>query len=137
MTWQKFVVTASKSVYDQVAWDSNVEKDFVEALDKNDSVKMYIKLPPWFTVDTPVGKYNPDWAIIWEETDSHSVREEKMLYLVRETKDIEALTRLHELRPNELRKVRCGARHFKGALGVSYEVVKSVSDLPYGGISFI
>jgi hypothetical protein len=83
-------------------------------------------------VDSPVGKYNLDWAIIWEKTDSHSVPEGKMLYLVRETKDIEALARPQELRPNELRKVRCGARHFKGALGVSYEVVKSVIDLPVG-----
>ena len=91
-------------------------------------VKLYIKLPDWFTVDTPIGTYNPDWAIVMEDPDSSG---KDKLYLVRETKDT---TKLAELRPDERRKIECGKKHFEDALGVSYKVVTEVKQLPDGGV---
>jgi len=89
-------------------------------------VKLYVKLPDWFSVDTPVGTYNPDWAIVVEERDAHGDATGDRLYLVRETKDT---TNLDNLRPDERRKIKCGKRHFEGALRVSYRVVTRASDL--------
>ena len=133
-TWENYVVPAKKGVYDQVEWASEIEKSFVEGLDKNEQVRMYIKLPAWFKVKTPVGYYNPDWAIVWEDRDEHGKPEGKpLIYLVRETKDT---ANLNKLRPDELRKIKCGEKHFKGALGIDYKVVKSASELP-GGISVV
>ena len=93
---------------------------------------MYVKLPSWFTLQTPIGTYNPDWAVVMEERDEHGNPTGKpCLYLIRETKHT---LNLNELRPEEKRKIECGRRHFKGALGVDFKVVISSSELPDGGI---
>lgn len=126
-SWLDYLVPAQRSVYDQVVYDSEVEKLFVEGLEGRDDVKLYLKLPSWFTVPTPVGEYNPDWAIVLEDRDEHGAPTGKpLLYLVRETKDP---PELDKLRPDEARKIRCGEKHFKDALGVDYKVVKSVNEL--------
>ncbi len=107
----------AKSIYDEVVFDSGIERDFAEAMEARTDIKLCVKLPPWFLVPTPVGKYNPDWAIVMEH--------EHKVYLVRETKgegNIEALA------ADERDKVKCGARHF-GALGVDFAVVTSAADL--------
>ena len=57
------VVPSPTSVYDNVIFDSEIERSFVEGLEKDERVKVYLKLPAWFTVPTPIGEYNPDWAI--------------------------------------------------------------------------
>jgi type III restriction enzyme len=89
---------------------------------------MFIKLPSWFTVPTPVGDYNPDWAIVWEDRDVHGKPTGKpLLYLVRETK---STNQMDKLRPDERRKIICGQKHFEGALGTSYRVVTSPTELP-------
>jgi type III restriction enzyme len=100
-----------------------VERRFVESLDAREDVKLYLKLPFWFTVQTPVGEYNPDWAIVMESGDGGK----PLLYLVRETK---GTTHLDKLRPDERRKIQCGERHFKEALDVDYKVVVSANELP-------
>jgi type III restriction enzyme len=126
-SWEEYLVpTPNYSLYDQVAFDSAVEKAFVDGLEKRNDVKLYLKLPSWFTVPTPVGEYNPDWAIVMEDRDEHG-QPVSLLYLVRETKDKDWKT---GLRPDELRKITCGERHFKDALGVDYKVVTAASDLP-------
>jgi len=126
--WMDYLAPAERSVYDHVEFDSEVEKDFIEGLEKRDDVKIYLKLPSWFTVDTPVGAYNPDWAIVMEDRDAQGEPTGKdLLYLVRETK---GTTRLDDLRPDERRKIHCGEKHFKGALGVDYRVVTSAGELP-------
>lgn len=94
---------------------------------------MYLKLPAWFTVPTPVGEYNPDWALVMQETGEDG---QPVLYLVTET---EGSTRKDDLRPDEWRKIKCGAAHFgskqeglqrDGALdGVEYRVAKSADEL--------
>ena len=103
-----------------------IERPFAEALEKDARVKLYVKLPDWFKVETPIGKYNPDWAIVMETGGGQD-----RLYLVRETK---GTLNLDELRPDERRKIICGQRHFKDALGVDFQVVTDVRQLPSGGI---
>ena len=95
----------NKSVYEYVVYDSEVEREFAKKLDEREDIKLFVKLPGWFEIDTPVGKYNPDWAIL-----KHDGR----LYLVRETKGTKDFLKL---RTSEADKVRCGQRHFE-ALGV-------------------
>lgn len=109
-------------IYEGVNIDSeSIERAFAEALEKDARVKLYIKLPNWFTVQTPIGEYNPDWAIVME--DDHG---KDHLYLIRETK---GTTNLAELRPSERRKVECGKKHFEGALGGNFKVIKDISQL--------
>lgn len=125
--WSDNLVPAEHSLYDHVVYESGIEKAFVEGLERRDDVKMYVKLPGWFTVPTPVGEYNPDWAIVLEPRDEFGKPSgEELLYLVRETKDT---TDLAELRLDESRKIRCGERHFRDALGVDYRVVTDARDI--------
>ena len=127
-SWEEYLVPVGRSVYDQVVYDSEIEREFAEGLEKMDDVKLYLKLPSWFTVDTPVGAYNPDWAIVMEERDAHGQPTGgPLLYLVRETKPENWKT---SLRPEERSKIFCGERHFQGALRVDYQVVTKASELP-------
>jgi type III restriction enzyme len=126
-SWESFLVPTNRSIYDQVELDSQIERDFVEGLERRDDVKLYVKLPAWFTVQTPVGEYNPDWAIVVEDRDAHGESTGKpLLYLVRETKGKNWQT---ELRPSERRKILCGERHFKNTLGVDYKVVSNANEV--------
>ena len=127
-TWEDYTIPANRSVYDRIEYDSEVERKFVEGLERIDQIRVYIKLPSWFTVPTPVGEYNPDWAIVWEDRDEHGQPTGKpLLYLVRETK---STIQKDKLRPDERYKITCGEKHFREALGVSYKVVTSPSELP-------
>jgi type III restriction enzyme len=120
-------VSGGTHLYDGVSVESDsVERPFAEALEKDARVKLYVKLPSWFEVPTPIGAYNPDWAIVMDEGD-----QKDCLYLIRETK---GTTNLADLRPSERRKIACGRKHFTGTLGVSYKVVSDASQLPFGGI---
>jgi type III restriction enzyme len=115
-------------LYDGVIFDSEgVEKPFIHDLERRADVKLYIKLPKWFEVRTPIGDYNPDWAIVMQNPEDG----DPVLYLVRETKG--TLTP-DDLRPDERRKIACGRSHFQDALGVSYRVVTKASELPFGGV---
>ena len=125
--WEDYLVPAERSVYDHVVYDSEPERQFVEGLEHRDDVKLYLKLPAWFTVPTPIGEYNPDWAIVMEERDEHGQSTGKpLLYLVRETRS--TLDR-DDWRPDQRRKVVCAERHFR-ELGVEYKVVTSARELP-------
>lgn len=122
-----------KALYDLIPCDSEVERKFVEDLEARTDVKLYLKLPYWFSVPTPVGNYQPDWAIVMEDPEEDG---KSVLYLVSETK---ASPKKDELRLNEWRRIQCGAacfgsKQFKksGALqGVDYSVVKEAGELPY------
>ena len=127
-SWLDYMVPTERAIYDHVVYESEPERKFITALEKMDTVRLYLKLPNWFTVLTPVGEYNPDWAIVMEERDEYGNPTDKpLLYLVRETKDT---LNLDALRPDERRKILCGEQHFKGALKVDYKVVTSASELP-------
>ena len=94
---------AEKSVHEQVIYESAVESRFADRLEKNTAVKVYAKLPGWFTVPTPLGRYHPDWAVL---IDSEAG---ERLYLVVETKG-SVLT--GDLRGVEDARIRCGKAHF-------------------------
>jgi type III restriction enzyme len=115
----KHVVPAGqRSLYDYVPCDSDVERDFARDLDRDQRVKLFVKLPSWFKVPTPLGEYNPDWAVVAVETDAHGEETER-LYLVAETK---GATEEGSLRPDEKHKIDCGRAHFERALeGVKFK----------------
>ena len=100
---KNLVLDTPKSVYQHVVYDSGTERDFAKALEKNEAVKVYAKLPGWFKVPTPLGTYNPDWAVLIEREG------QERLYFVVETK-----SSLFEddLRDREGSKIKCGAAHF-------------------------
>ncbi len=127
-SWQQYLVPSPHSVYDHVIYDSEIERSFVEGLEHRNDVKVYLKLPPWFKVPTPVGDYTPDWAIVMEDLDVQGNPTGKpLLYLVRETKSSTWKT---SLRPDERLKIVCGEHHFRGTLGVDYRVVTTANELP-------
>ena len=112
-------VAIDNSVYDYVVYDSHtVEKPFALALDNDPDVKMFFKLPPKFKVDTPIGTYNPDWAVY---VDVDGI---KKLFFVLETKGD---TSLFDLRGSEKAKIHCGKEHFK-AIGTGTELFGPLSD---------
>ena len=84
-------------------------------------MKLYSKLPGWFKIDTPLGSYNPDWAVLWEDEGQEKV------YFVCESKgSIDEL----QLRSIELAKITCGRKHFEQtAKGVSFELIKEAKEL--------
>ena len=118
------MIASQKSVYDYVIWDSDNEAKFAEQLEINSAVKVYAKLPSWFKVPTPLGTYNPDWAVLIENDDN------ERLYFVAETKGTSSLD---ELRNTERAKVKCGKAHFKalavGETPAEYRVVHTLDQL--------
>ena len=118
------LIPVDNSIYDNIVVQSETEKKFVEKLKKMKNVRLFIKLPNWFKVGTPVGQYNPDWGLVMEQVFGE---DGPLLYLVRETK---SSTVADDLRGTENQKIRCGERHFVGALGVDYRVVTSADELP-------
>jgi type III restriction enzyme len=120
------LIPVENSIYDQIVVQSDTEKRFVEKLKRRSDVRLFVKLPAWFKVPTPVGQYNPDWGLVMEEVDAFG-DSGPLLYLVRETK---STTVASELRGTETQKNHCGERHFVGALNVDYRVITSADDLP-------
>ena len=123
------MLDSTKSVYEQVVYESDIEARFADELEKNGAVKVYAKLPGWFAVPTPLGAYRPDWAVL-VSTDAGT-----RLYLVVETK---GSLYADDLRLTEDTKIKCGRAHFKALelcdSSARYEVATSVEDL-LGGIS--
>jgi type III restriction enzyme len=118
------MVAANKSVHEQVIYESNTERTFAEQLEKNQAIKVYAKLPGWFKVPTPLGSYNPDWAVLVEKDGAEH------LYFVVETK---SSLFTDDLRDKESAKIECGKAHFK-ALAVGdnparFEVARTLADL--------
>jgi type III restriction enzyme len=100
----KSMLPANKSVYEQVVYGSGVEQSFAEQLELNSAVKVYAKLPAWFKVPTPLGTYNPDWAVLVQKDGA------ERLYFVVETK---SSLFTDDLRDRESGKIECGKAHFK------------------------
>ena len=114
----------SKSIYEYVVYDSALERDFADAMEKNDAVKLYVKLPTWFEVPTPLGPYNPDWAVLVENDGA------QRLYFVVETK---GSLFADDLRDKERAKIKCGKAHF-ASLAIQknparYVVARSLDDV--------
>ena len=116
-------IESSKSLYDLVVVDSQgIEKKFAEELEAHDDVVVYTKLPRGFYINTPMGKYNPDWAIALKEGDV------KHIYFVAETKgSLES----GELRGPEAAKIECARQHFQtiSSGAIKYDVVTCYAEL--------
>ena len=120
----KNIIKSEHSLYNYVVYDSKVESKFASRLENDPDVELYIKLPEWFKINTPIGNYNPDWAIMFkEDIELHS------LYFVVETKwsiDWE------NLRQNEKNKIKCGKKHFaaltKNRENIKYELASNYDD---------
>ena len=113
------VRSKEKTPYDyiEIDSDSTVEKEVAERLDSDESVRFFCKLPRWFVVPTPLGDYNPDWAVV--------AQNDEKLYLVRETKSTHDRDKRREM---ENRKIDCGRAHFD-ALGVNFEVATNIHEV--------
>ncbi|RTX98124.1 restriction endonuclease subunit R [Pseudomonas sp. C 49-2] len=127
---KNMLLNTEKSVYEHVVYDSAIERDFAQALEYNDAVKVYAKLPGWFRIPTPLGNYNPDWAILVEQDGT------ERLYFVVETKS--SLFN-DDLRPVEQAKIDCGTAHFsllaKNEASLRFGRASSVDDVIAGVLS--
>ncbi len=110
---------STKSPYDYVVYDSNVESTLANDFENSDNISVYAKLPNWFKIDTPLGTYNPDWAILWKDNN-----EEKLFFVV----ESKGSTGLFDLRPKEQGKIDCGKKHFT-ALDSEMIVAASMDDV--------
>jgi type III restriction enzyme len=112
-------IRSEKSPFDHVVYDSDIEASFAQRFENDENVKVYVKLPSWFKIDTPIGSYNPDWALV-----IHKDGEEK-LYFVLETKG----TEIEEfLRPEERAKIDFARKHFE-AIGTNIEFIGPEKDV--------
>ena len=113
---------AKKHLYDHIVYDSTNEKDFATELDTNRDVAVYVKLPDGFYISTPVGHYNPDWAIAFYKGSV------KHIYFVAETK---GSMNSMQLRLIEESKIHCAKEHFKAVSNgeVVYDVIDSYKSL--------
>ena len=98
----KNAIQVEHSVYDYVIYDSGIESKFAKSLDEDPEVKMFFKIPSRFKIDTPIGTYNPDWAVFMEKDG------EQKLYFVLESKGTSSL---FDLRSPEKLKIHCGKQH--------------------------
>ncbi len=100
----KNMLESQKSVFHHVIYDSDVEEEFARAFELSEEVKVYAKLPGWFRIDTPLGGYNPDWAVLVEKD-----RQERLYFVVESKSSLFS----DDLRPAEQAKIDCGRAHFK------------------------
>lgn len=116
-----YIVThPGKTIADHIIYESGPEEQFARDCENDDQVEFFIKLPEWFVIQTPVGTYNPDWALIFKN--------DKKLYFVAETKSVpEGAT--ENLRRNELLKIECGKAHFSEFDDVEYRQVQKLREL--------
>ena len=111
------VNNSKKTIYEElIPLDSNVEYEFAKECETRDDIEFYFKLPFWFHIKTPIGKYNPDWALI--------KKNETKIYFVAETK-----SEGQQLRKSETQKIKCGKAHFNEFENVKYRQVTTVEEL--------
>ena len=114
-------ISDEKNVYDHVIFDSLIEKQFAEDAEADESVLIYAKLPQRFHIDTPYGKYNPDWLVVIQSESEHK------LYFVAETK---GSINISDLRESEKSKIISGRKHFEAVdTDVKYEVITKLGEL--------
>ena len=109
----------TKTIYEKyMPLDSEVEMQFAKDCESREDIEFYFKLPNWFAIKTPIGTYNPDWALVFKN--------EKKVYFVAETKSTTDLTKL---RPEERMKIKCDSRHFKQFENVDFKHITVVEEL--------
>ncbi|HET8574162.1 MAG TPA: DEAD/DEAH box helicase family protein [Edaphocola sp.] len=111
------VTNPDKTIYENyIPLDSGVENQFAKDCETSENIEFYFKLPNWFKIPTPIGNYNPDWAVIFKG--------EKKIYFVAETK-----SEGQELLKSEKQKIKCGKAHFENFDEIIYKQVSKVKDL--------
>jgi type III restriction enzyme len=118
------MLASSKSPYEHVVYESGVESDLTKEFERNRNVKVYTKLPRWFQIDTPLGNYNPDWAVLFDVNGT-----EKLFFVV----ESKGTMGFDFLRPAEQGKIECGKKHFeelaeKTGSNLSLEYVNTMED---------
>ena len=114
----------SKTIYDYVEIDSDIERRFAEECERRDDIKFYFKLPFWFKIATPLGTYNPDWAFVYKH--------DKKVYFVAETKGTNNLND-PALSDEERFKIKCGKKHFAEFADVEFKgPVRNLNDALLG-----
>ena len=107
----------NKSIYTHTIYDSNVEKNFAIEFNQNERVKLFTKLPNWFKINTPLGSYNPDWAVLVEDDN------EEKLYFIVESKGSSLDL---DIKTIESSKIKCAKKHFE-VISSELKVVQSNS----------
>jgi type III restriction enzyme len=111
------ITDPNKTIYENyIPLDSGVENQFAKDCETSENIEFYFKLPNWFKIQTPIGNYNPDWAVVFKG--------EKKMYFVAETK-----SGGQELLKSERQKIKCGKEHFREFTEVVYKHVSSVRNL--------
>jgi len=108
----------NNSIYDAIVYDSEVEQKFAVDLDRDERIKLFIKLPGWFKIETPVGGYNPDWAIVTAKRDLQGKEAKEKVYFVIETKGGT------NLRSSERAKIDSAKKHFD-VIAVNYKEINN------------
>ena len=93
----------NKSIYTHTVYDSTIEENFAIEFNRNEKVKLFTKLPSWFKINTPLGTYNPDWAVLIVEEN------EEKLYFVVESKGSDLGL---DIKTSESSKIECAKKHF-------------------------
>ena len=124
------VTDTSKTIYEEfIPLNSGVESKFAQDCETSDQVKFYLKLPNWFKIPTPIGNYNPEWAVVFED-DKLPVGKPGKIYFVAETKDTGTpRVELSKLSREEQMKIKCGKAYFSEVEDVEYKVVTKVDQL--------
>jgi len=115
----KYMNDSRKSPYEYVVCDSKVESDLSKEFEQSNNISVYAKLPSWFKIDTPLGTYNPDWVVAWNQNGDEKI------YFVVESK---GSTSEADLRHVECAKYKCGKSHFK-ELGSELKLARKLSDI--------
>ncbi|MEO5928251.1 MAG: DEAD/DEAH box helicase family protein [Patescibacteria group bacterium] len=117
-SYKDSVEPINHSIYDAIVYDSEVEQKFAVDLDRDERIKLFIKLPGWFKIETPVGGYNPDWAIVTAKRDLRGNEDREKVYFVIETKGGT------NLRASERAKIDSAKKHFE-VIAVNYKEINS------------
>ena len=107
------------SIYNAIVYDAEPEKTFALELDHDERIKLFIKMPNWFKIDTPIGGYNPDWAVVTAKRDLSGNEASERVYFVIETKG-----NLANLRESEKQKIASAKKHFE-VIKVNYKEIEN------------
>lgn len=121
---EKNMMKSQHSIYDYVVFDSETEHKFAKKLENDSEVKLFTKLPGWFKVNTPIGGYNPDWAVLFNDDGR-----EKLYFIVETKGNIDLGSINASLKETERDKIKCGKKHFEALnTGVEFTAADNYKD---------
>ncbi|PJB29910.1 hypothetical protein CO110_03335, partial [Candidatus Desantisbacteria bacterium CG_4_9_14_3_um_filter_40_11] len=117
---KKIEPTPNRGIYDHIVWDSEIEQNFARDADADTEVVCFLKLPDFYTINTPVGKYNPDFGMVLKRRKIRD-KTSSEYYFVIETKGTNDINDRKALTENEIYRIKCAMKHFD-ALGIESKV---------------